>query len=69
LDVKGILILKIMYRIGRKENILGTSWYVLEKKVWWGWKTITTGSKGSIIDTTNQLKENGEIVINVNIKV
>ena len=56
-----------MYRIGRKETLLGNSWYCLEKKTWWGWKSIITGDKQHILDASEQLKLKGEIVINVNI--
>jgi hypothetical protein len=57
-----------MYRIGYKENLLGNRWYCLEEQTWWGWKSILTGSKESVLDASQQLKLKGEIVININIK-
>jgi hypothetical protein len=56
-----------MYRIGYKENLIGDSWHCLEKKTWWGWKTILNGEKRNVVDVARQLKEKGEIVINVNL--
>lgn len=35
------------YRVGEMENILGDSWYVVQKKVWYGWKTVERYSKWS----------------------
>lgn len=45
------------YRVGEMENLLGDSWYVVQKKVWYGWRTIEEYSKWSSVERLGKYLE------------
>ena len=47
--------------------MLGNSWYVLQEKKWYGWKTILKDNRINIFDAAKQLKSNNTVIININI--
>lgn len=52
-------------RTGVKENIFGSRWFVIQKKVWYGYKTIhETSSDSKHSSVLKQFIESGCIIIN-----
>lgn len=52
------------YRYGIKENLLGDSWYCIQRKTWIGWLDYMTYlTKEEMLDVVRQLKNKPNTIV------